>query len=136
MESLHREIQQGLNVVEKLEQRGRSGGSDARAAFVAVSLVYVNALMIQQVLSEPEWQARLTAVDLRALSLLKWQHVNPYGTFTLNMQDRLPLEQVEGTLTSQIAPHRVARNLEHPRDLPDALPLTTQDPDPHSSLRH
>ena len=36
----------------------------------------------------------LDAVDLRALSPLKWQHVNPYGTFTLNMQERLPLEQV------------------------------------------
>jgi hypothetical protein len=59
-----------------------------------VSLVYVNTLMIQQVLAEPEWQGRLTAVDLRALSPLKWQHVNPYGTFTLNMQERLPLEQV------------------------------------------
>jgi hypothetical protein len=59
-----------------------------------VSLVYVNTLMIQQVLAEPEWQGRLTAVDLRVLSPLKWQHVNPYGTFTLNMQERLPLEQV------------------------------------------
>ena len=54
----------------------------------------VNTLMIQQVLAEPEWQDRLTAVDLRALAPLKWQHVNPYGTFTLNMQERLPLEQV------------------------------------------
>jgi len=30
-----------------------------------VSLVYVNTLMIQQVLAEPDWQDRLTAVDLR-----------------------------------------------------------------------
>ncbi len=59
-----------------------------------VSLVYVNTLMIQQVLARPEWHGRLTPVDLRALSPLKWQHVNPYGTFTLNMQERLPLEQV------------------------------------------
>jgi TnpA family transposase len=43
-----------------------------------VSLVYVNTLMIQQVLAEPEWIDWLTAVDLRALSPLKWQHVNPY----------------------------------------------------------
>ena len=43
-----------------------------------VSLVYVNTLMIQQVLTEPTWSGRLTAVDLRALSPLKWQHVNPY----------------------------------------------------------
>ena len=59
-----------------------------------VSLVYVNTLMIQQVLTEPAWQGRLTAVDLRALSPLKWQHVNPYGTFTLDMNQRLPLEQM------------------------------------------
>jgi TnpA family transposase len=30
-----------------------------------VSLVYVNTLMIQQVLAEPEWQDRLNTVDLR-----------------------------------------------------------------------
>jgi hypothetical protein len=45
----------------------------------------------------PEWYDRLTPVDLRALSPLKWQHVNPYGTFTLNMHERLPLEQVAGS---------------------------------------
>ena len=56
-----------------------------------VTLVYVNTLMIQQVLDEPDWRGRLTAVDLRALSPLKWQHINPYGTFTLNMSERLPL---------------------------------------------
>jgi hypothetical protein len=61
---------------------------------IQVSLVYVNTLMIQQVLATPDWQGRLTAVDLRALSPLKWQHVNPYGTFTLDMQERLALEQV------------------------------------------
>ena len=59
-----------------------------------VSLVYVNTLMIQQVVAEPEWQNRLTVVDLRALPPVKWRYVNPYGTFTLNMQERLPLEQV------------------------------------------
>ncbi|MFN0167935.1 MAG: Tn3 family transposase [Bryobacteraceae bacterium] len=56
-----------------------------------MSMVYVNRLMIQQVLAEPEWAGRLTPVDLRALSPLKWQHINPYGTFTLNMSERLPL---------------------------------------------
>ena len=47
--------------------------------------------MIQQVLAEPTWQGRLTPTDLRALTPLKWLHVNPYGTFTLNMHERLPL---------------------------------------------
>ena len=58
-----------------------------------VSLVYVNTLMIQQVLAEPEWRNQLTPVDRRALSPLKWQHINPYGTFTLNMRERLALER-------------------------------------------
>jgi Tn3 transposase DDE domain len=53
--------------------------------------------MIQQLLAEPDWQDRLTAVDLRALSPLKWQHVNPYGTFTVNMKERLLLERVAGS---------------------------------------
>lgn len=57
-----------------------------------MSLVYVNTLMIQQVMAEPEWHRRLTATDLRALTPLKWQHINPYGTFTLNMEERLPLQ--------------------------------------------
>ena len=35
---------------------------------------------------------RLTPTDLRALTPLKWLHVNPYGTFILNMHERLPLE--------------------------------------------
>ncbi len=49
-----------------------------------ISLVYINTLMIQQVLAEPTWQGRLTTTDLRALTPLKWLHVNPYGTFTRN----------------------------------------------------
>ena len=59
-----------------------------------VSLVFVNSLMMQQVLIVPEWQGKLTTHDLRALTPLKWQHINPYGTFTLNMTQRLPLEGV------------------------------------------
>ena len=43
------------------------------------------------VLAEPTWQGRLTTTDLRALTPLKWLHVNPYGTFTLHMHERLPL---------------------------------------------
>jgi TnpA family transposase len=110
LEPLRREIQEGLNVVENWNSAndfilyGKGGKfasnrlEDQEILMLAlhllqVSLVYVNTLMIQQVLAEPEWQDRLTAVDLRALSPLKWQHVNPYGTFTLNMKERLPLEQ-------------------------------------------
>jgi len=56
-----------------------------------LALSYINTLMIQQVLAEPTWQGRLTITDLRALTPLKWLHVNPYGTFTLHMHERLPL---------------------------------------------
>lgn len=55
------------------------------------SLVYVNTLMIQDVLAEPAWGERMTADDLRALSPLLYAHVTPYGAFNLDMQTRLRL---------------------------------------------
>ena len=48
--------------------------------------------MIQQVLTDEAWWARMTLDDLRALTPLIDAHVTPYGTFTLDMQERLPLE--------------------------------------------
>ena len=55
-------------------------------------MVYINTLMIQQVLAEPDWQNRLEPEDLRALTPLIYAHVNPYGRFYLDMDERLPLE--------------------------------------------
>lgn len=55
------------------------------------ALVYVNTLMIQDVLADPEWAAALTPEDLRALTPLFWSHMTPYGVFKLNMSDRLAL---------------------------------------------
>jgi hypothetical protein len=37
-------------------------------------------------------EVRLTATDLRALTPLIWEHVNPYGRFELDMTTRLPLQ--------------------------------------------
>jgi hypothetical protein len=54
--------------------------------------VYVNTLMIQDVLSEPEWLNMMNRDDLRALTPLIWSHVNPYGTFRLNLDERLPIQ--------------------------------------------
>jgi hypothetical protein len=48
--------------------------------------------MIQRVLDESRWRKRMTEVDLRALSPLVYAHVNPYGLFELNMDERLDLE--------------------------------------------
>jgi len=55
------------------------------------ALVYVNTLMIQDLLAEPEWADALTAEDQRGLAPLFWSHVLPYGEVKLNMTSRLPL---------------------------------------------
>ena len=110
LESLRRDIHEGRQVIENWNSAndfilyGKGGEfasnklEDQEIAMLSlhllqVSLVYINTLMIQQVLAEPAWQGRLVAADLRALTPLLWAHVNPYGTFTLNMNERLPLEQ-------------------------------------------
>jgi TnpA family transposase len=110
LETLRREIHEGLEVIESwnsandfiLYGKGGEFASNKLESqeilmlslhLLQVSLVYVNTLMIQQVLAEPEWRNQLTPADRRALSPLKWQHINPYGTFTLNMRERLALER-------------------------------------------
>jgi TnpA family transposase len=55
-------------------------------------MVYVNTLMVQQVLAQPHWEKRLTTRDLGALTPLIWDHVNPYGRFDLDMEARLPID--------------------------------------------
>ena len=55
-------------------------------------LVYVNTLMLQRVLAEPAWTARMTPADLRALTPLVWGHVSPYGAFDLDLEQRLDLD--------------------------------------------
>ncbi len=48
--------------------------------------------MVQRVLARPHWRGKLTAEDLRALTPLIWEHVNPYGTYTLDLDARLALD--------------------------------------------
>jgi hypothetical protein len=54
-------------------------------------MVYINTLMLQEILSLPEWKERLTMEDKRALSPLLHLHINPYGLFPLDMDQRLSL---------------------------------------------
>ncbi|MFJ8746857.1 Tn3 family transposase [Embleya sp. NPDC127516] len=108
---LQREIQEGLNVVEGWNGAndviffGKSGelASNRRdqqeLAILALHLlqtplVYVNTLMIQDLLAEPEWADRLTDEDRRGLTPLFWSHVMPYGEVRLNMSNRLALAAV------------------------------------------
>lgn len=105
---LQREIQEGLNVVEGWNGAndiiffGKSGelSSNRRdqqeLAILALhllqtALVYVNTLMVQELLGEPEWADRLTDEDRRGLTPLFWSHVQPYGEVRLNMSNRLAL---------------------------------------------
>jgi Tn3 transposase DDE domain len=62
-----------------------------------ISLVYINTLMIQRILGEPNWIQRMTPEDLRALTPLIYTHVTPYGTFRLDMSKRLDIDEVKAT---------------------------------------
>lgn len=107
-EALRREINEGLNVVENWNSAngfifyGKGGDiasnrlDDQELAVLALHLlqnclVYINTLMLQQILAESAWMARLTPEDFRALTPLLYSHMNPYGTFELDMAARLPL---------------------------------------------
>jgi len=107
-ETLRREINEGLNVVEQwngatdfvfFARRGEMASNrheDHEVSMLALHLiqncmVYINTLMIQKVLAQPHWQGRFTPRDYAALTPLIWEHVNPYGRFDLDMNTRLDL---------------------------------------------
>jgi len=105
---LQREIDEGLNVIESWNRVndviffGRSGEfatnrrDQQQLGMLALhilqaALVYVNTLMVQDILAEPEWANVLTEEDKRGLTALFWSHVLPYGEINLNMTRRLAL---------------------------------------------
>ena len=106
-ENLRREIHEGLNIIESWNSANRFifygktaefGSSRLRSQELGMlglhllqnSLVYMNTLMIQQVLADEQWYERLTEADWRGLTPLFHTHVNPYGIMRLNMDERLP----------------------------------------------
>jgi hypothetical protein len=54
-------------------------------------VVYINTLMVQTVLEDDEWKKRMTDADWRGLTPLFYTHINPYGSFNLDMESRLDL---------------------------------------------
>lgn len=109
-EALRREIHEGLNVVENWNSAngfifyGKGGEvatnrlDDQEISVLALHLlqmclVYVNTLMLQQVINDPEWRKRLTQEDRRALTPLFYLHINPYGRFELDMDARIEIEE-------------------------------------------
>ena len=105
-ETLRREINEGLNVVERWNGVNEfifygKGGEFASNRLesqelsvlslhlLQICLVYINTLMIQSVLEQEHWQKRLTSRDLQAITPLIFSHVNPYGLFKLDMKERI-----------------------------------------------
>lgn len=107
-ETLRREIHEGLNVIENWNSvnhfifYGKTGEistnrfEEQETAMLALhllqsSLVFINTLMLQQLLTQPQWYARMTLEDWRGLTPLFFRHINPYGLFELDMAQRIPL---------------------------------------------
>ena len=105
-EEIRREIHEALNVVENCNStvkfiffaRNSELSSNQLANqeisilalhLLQVCLVYVNTLMIQDVLNEEKWIKQMQKEDFRALTPLIYQHVTPYGAFDLDMKKRI-----------------------------------------------
>lgn len=109
-EALRREIHEGLNVVENWNSAtnfilyGRHGEFNTNRRegqeltmlslhLLQISLVYIQTLLLQQLLADPAWMNKMTKEDLRALTPLIYSNVNPYGTIRLDMTERLEIEK-------------------------------------------
>jgi TnpA family transposase len=109
-EELRIEINEGLNVVENWNSAisfifyGKSGEistnriEDQELSVLSLHLlqnclVYINTLMIQRLLSQKKWFDSMTPEDFRALTPLIYAHVNPYGDFNLDMEERIQIEK-------------------------------------------
>jgi TnpA family transposase len=117
---LQREIEAGLNVVESWNRAngviffGKSGefATNRRDQqelgmlalhILQAALVYVNTLMVQDLLAEPAWAEALTAADRRGLTPLFWSHILPYGEVKLDMTRRLALSDPPPSLAEETA---------------------------------
>lgn len=119
-EELRREIHEGLNVVESSNSvndfilYGKSGEistnrrEDQELTMLCLhllqnSLVYINMLMLQSVLSHPQWEGKLTREDKRAITPLFYGHVNPYGLILIDLDQRIALEKFKVANDQRIA---------------------------------
>lgn len=109
MKKLRRDIHEGLNVIELwngvndfiLFGKGGDFATNRKESqeltmlslhLLQNCIVYINTLMIQQVLNKPEFMNAMTQEDFRGLTPLIFNHVNPYGIFQLDMDSRIPIE--------------------------------------------
>lgn len=104
--ALRQEIHEGLNVVERWNGindfifYGKTGAFSSNNPeelelsmlclhLLQISMVYINTLMLQQVLKESCWVDKLTIKEKRSITPLIHEHINPYGIFLLNLDERI-----------------------------------------------
>lgn len=107
-EELRIEIDETLNVVENWHsgnkfvffgKRGVLSSNDdidhelsiLSLHLVQSSLVYINTLLLQQIIKETNFASKLTLEDKRAITPLFYNHVSQYGTYTLDMKKRIDI---------------------------------------------
>ncbi|HBB52915.1 MAG TPA: hypothetical protein DCZ80_03325 [Legionellales bacterium] len=108
------EINESQNVVERLNgimgfifygKLGEISTNRTKEQALAVSclhllqvcMVYINTLIIQELLSDSAWVNKLTPEDKRALTPLIHAHINPYGLFPLDLYKRLVIGTTKET---------------------------------------
>ncbi len=109
-QDLRREIQEGLNVIESSNNvndfilYGKSGEvstnrrEDQELTMLCLHLLqnsvsYINTLLLQSVCHEHQWIDKLTKEDKRAINPLFFEHINPYGLFLIDLNDRIAIKQ-------------------------------------------
>ncbi len=110
LRDVQREIEEGLNVIESWNRANGviaygNGGDLATndrneqemvvlcLRILQAALVYVNTLMLQDVLARPEWADVFTTADRRGLTPLFWTHIIPWGEVRLDMARRLQIAE-------------------------------------------
>jgi TnpA family transposase len=105
--AVRHEVQEGLNVIEDWNNTNTFilyGKSSEFATnrlrqqetimlclhLLQACLVYINTLLIQEVLSSSDWYQQMTQEDWRALTPLFFTSITPYGSFRLDMTKRIP----------------------------------------------
>jgi TnpA family transposase len=108
-EDLRIEIDEALNVIENWNSGnkfiffGRRGvlssneENDHELSILSLhlvqsSLVYINTLLLQQIVKEENLLQLLTLEDKRAITPLFYDHVSQYGLYHLDMNARISIE--------------------------------------------